>query len=95
MQPLQIAAVRAFQSVLAAQPTTPAKVACAWQLAAGPVLGRAGAPHWSEDGTLTLRPRDAVWRREIARARPILVARLAQLLGPDVVRRLVVDAGDR
>jgi Dna[CI] antecedent DciA-like protein len=92
MQPLQVASVRAFQHLLAAQPTTPAKVACAWQLAAGPVLGRACVPHWTEDGTLAVRPRDAAWRREINRARPIIAERLTQLLGPDVVRRLVIES---
>ncbi len=88
------AAVRAFQHMLAAQPTTPAKVTCAWQLAAGPVLGRAAATRWSEDGTLVIRPRDAAWRREIAHARPIIVERLTQLLGPGVVRHLIVESGD-
>jgi Dna[CI] antecedent, DciA len=91
MRQLQSAAVRAYRGLLVSQPTTPAKIAFAWRLVAGPALSRAGAPRWAGDGTLSIRVRDAAWLREIARARPMLTARLAELLGPDVVRRIVVD----
>jgi predicted nucleic acid-binding Zn ribbon protein len=94
MQRLQIAAARALQHLLAQQPTTPAKVSCAWRIAAGPALGRAATPHWTDDGTLSVHARDAAWLAEIRRARPIIAQRLAQLLGPDVVRRFVIESGD-
>lgn len=91
MQPVRSAASRAYQSLLANQPTTPAKVAFAWQIAAGPALGRAGSPRWSGDGTLHVTARDAAWLREIRRARPIIAERLAALLGADVVRKIVIE----
>jgi hypothetical protein len=91
MQRLQGAAARAYQDLLAAQPTTRGKVAFAWRLAAGPVLGRAATAQWTEDGTLSVTARDLAWRREIGRARPVIAQRLAQLLGPGVVRRIVID----
>jgi hypothetical protein len=91
MEPLQRSATVALRLLLDAQPTSPAKVAFAWHIAAGPALGRAGTPQWSEDGTLRVSARDAAWRRELQHARPIVAERLAQLLGPDVVRKIVVD----
>jgi hypothetical protein len=91
MRRLQGAAARAYQDLLAAQPTTPAKVAFAWRVAAGPVLGRAATTRWTDDGTLSVLARDAAWRREIGRARPLIADRLAQLLGPGVVRRIEIQ----
>jgi hypothetical protein len=91
MRPVQTTAMRTYQHLLAAQPLTAGKVSFAWTLAAGPALGRAGAPRWSEDGTLVVRARDAAWLREIRRARPVIVERLAQLLGPDAVQRIVIE----
>jgi hypothetical protein len=91
MEPLQRTATVALRALLDGQPTTPAKVAFAWRIAAGPALARAGTPRWTDDGTLRVRPRDAAWRRELQHARPVVVERMAQLLGPNVVKRLVVD----
>jgi hypothetical protein len=91
MEPLQHTATVAMRSLLDGQPTSPAKIAFAWRLAAGPALGRAGDPNWSTDGTLRIRARDATWRREIQHARPIVMERLTQLLGPGVVRQIVVE----
>lgn len=91
MTRLDAAATRAFHALLALQPTTPAKVTFAWKLAAGPALGRAGTPSWTGDGTLHIRARDAAWLRELRRARPIIAKRLTDLLGADVVRRLVIE----
>ena len=91
MERLQLTATRMYQELLAQQPTTPAKVVFAWQLAAGPALGRAGTAEWSEDGVLRVRARDEAWLREIRRARPIITERLRGLLGPDVLKRLVIE----
>ncbi|MFI5179578.1 MAG: DciA family protein [Vicinamibacterales bacterium] len=79
-----------MRALLAGQPTTEAKVTFAWQVAAGPAMARASRASWA-DGTLRVVPRDAAWQREIQRARALLVARLTQLLGPDVIRSIVVD----
>ena len=90
MQPLRTASTRALQSLLHDQPVTAAKVVFAWQIAAGPAMARATSPVWSDDGVLRVRARDAAWRREVARARPIIAQRLEQLLGSDVVKKIVV-----
>ncbi len=91
MQPLQQSATRALRALLSTQPTTQAKIAFAWRMAAGPALSRAGTPQWSDNGTLRVRARDAAWLREIRHARPVIAERLTQLLGPDVVRRIVME----
>jgi hypothetical protein len=83
-------AARAVQTLLAGQPNTPAKIAFAWRVAAGAAFARAADVEWSSDGTLRVRPHSTAWRKEITRARPLILTRLATLLGPDVVRRLVV-----
>ena len=91
MDPLQETATRAFRALLINQPNTPAKMAFAWSMAAGPALSRAGATEWSADGTLHVRARDVAWLREMRRARPVITERLEQLLGPGVVRTIVID----
>jgi hypothetical protein len=85
------AAAVVLREILAAQPDTPSKVSCAWQIAAGPAMGRAATVEWRATGELRVRARSDTWRQEIARASPLLLGRLAHLLGPDVVRSIAVD----
>jgi hypothetical protein len=91
MESLQRTSTRVLQHLLSAQPTTPGKVLFAWRIAAGPALGRAGTPEWSEDGTLRVRARDAIWLKEMRHARPIIMERLTQLLGANVIRKLELE----
>jgi hypothetical protein len=90
VEPLGRTSTRALHSLLSGQPNTTAKVAFAWTIAAGPALGRASTPTWSVDGTLVVRAADERWRRELDRARPLIAERLGQLLGPDVVKKIVI-----
>ena len=91
MESLQKTSTRVLQQLLSVQPTTPGKVLFAWRIAAGPALGRAGTAEWSEDGTLRVRARDAAWLREMRHARPIIMERMTQLLGANVLRKLVLE----
>lgn len=91
MESLQSTATRALRSLLAGQPVSPAKVRFAWSIAAGSTLGRAADVVWTEDGVLHVAPRSAEWRREIVRARPVIAARMKELLGPGVIRTFVID----
>jgi hypothetical protein len=91
MESLNITATRALRTLLAGQPASAAKVVFAWQMIAGPAIARASTVAW-EAGTLRVRPSTAAWRREIVRARPILLERMRHMLGPDVIRALVVEA---
>ena len=90
VEPLNRAATRALRTLLSGQPNTTAKVAFAWTIAAGAALGRASTPTWSADGTLVVRAANEHWRREITRGRAVIAERLSELLGPDVVRQIVV-----
>ena len=94
MDALQSTATTALRLLLAHQPNTPAKMAFAWQIAAGPAMSRASTAGWSGDGVLRVRARSESWRREIARSRPVLLERVRQLVGVDVVRTLAVETSD-
>lgn len=91
---LDVTAPRALRLALAQQPTSTGKVLFAWALVAGPALSRSAAASW-RDGVLHLDPKSDAWRRELLHARPALLARLAALLGPDVVRALQIGGGAR
>jgi hypothetical protein len=91
MKRLDQTAVRALKTILDGQPTTDAKVSFAWTIAAGPTLARAATVTWSETGTLHVIARTEAWRQELARARPLIIQRIADLIGQDVVRRITID----
>lgn len=93
MEALDATAARALREMLAAQPTTPAKIKFAWTIAAGQALARHATIAWHGDGRLHVQAESDAWRREIIRAKPILSARLTQLLGSDVIRAIAVEAG--
>jgi len=94
MESLQQTAVRALGPLLHAQPLSPGKVAFAWSIAAGPLLVRHGTPHWHPDGTLYVHARELVWFKELERAKPVVAERLAQLLGPGVVRHIAITRSE-
>ena len=90
MESLHRTATDALRALLDAQPATPAKVAFAWRMVAGATLARAGEPEWRE-GVLVVRARTEAWRRELRHARPVLTSRLQELVGPDVVKKIVIE----
>lgn len=90
MDSLQSTATHALRALLDGQPTTPAKVAFAWRMAAGPALAKDTEPEW-RDSVLVVRARTDAWRRELRRARPVLTARVQALVGPDVVKKIVIE----
>ena len=91
MKRLDQTAVVALKSLLDTQPTTEAKVTFAWTIAAGPTLARAATVTWSENGTLHVTARTEAWRQELARARPLIARRVADLVGQQVVKRIAID----
>jgi predicted nucleic acid-binding Zn ribbon protein len=90
MESLHGTANHALRALLDGQPTTPAKVAFAWRMAAGASLSRAGEPEW-RDGVLVVRARTDAWRRELRHARPVLTTRIQELVGSDVVKKIVIE----
>jgi len=94
MESLQQTAARVLGPLLSGQPLTPGKVSFAWSIAAGPLLARHGTPHWHPNGTLYVHARELAWVKELERSRPIVAERLKHLLGPDVVRRIVISKSE-
>jgi predicted nucleic acid-binding Zn ribbon protein len=90
MESLHATATHALRRLLDEQPTTPAKIVFAWRMAAGAALARGAEPEW-RDGVLVLRARTDAWRKELRHARPILTARVQELVGPDVVKKIVIE----
>jgi hypothetical protein len=96
MRQVRDTAASVLSDLLKQQPDTPAKVVFAWRIAAGPALARATRASWEPGGTLRLEPDSAAWHREVVRAQPIVAARLRELLGGDVVKKIsIVKPGSR
>lgn len=93
MERIGVAAPSLLRAALERQPTTEGKVRFAWSLAAGPTTARAVRLRYA-DGTLWLDARSTTWRDELQRARKVLLERLAGLLGPGVVERIVITSPD-
>ena len=91
MESLHNAASHAVRRLLAGQPTTPAKIAFAWKIAAGQAMSRATETALSADGVLVVRARTEAWHREVRVARALLLRRLQDLLGPGVIARLKIE----
>jgi Dna[CI] antecedent, DciA len=85
MIPVQDFMPGALAAILRKAPLTPEKVAFAWRSAVGPAVDRVTAVEL-RDGVLRVVAKDAVWQREVERSAAIIRARLAALLGQDVVR---------
>jgi len=90
MNALRSTATTVLRDLLATQPNTPEKMRFAWRIAAGPAMARAASVDWSIEKGLRVRPQSESWRREILRARPVLTARLGQLVGDDIAKRLII-----
>ena len=90
MEALSLTSTRVLRGMMAAQPTTAAKISFAWHIAAGVSLGRAATVECSPDGTLLVQAKSAAWGKEIHLARPTILERMTHLLGPGVVRKIKV-----
>jgi hypothetical protein len=91
MTPLSTTETFALRQVLQSQPTTTAKVAFAWRMAAGPAFDRATRIDWRPDGTLRVQADGDAWRREVRASRSALLRRLQDLLGADVIARIDIE----
>ena len=91
MERLDATAIRAIRGALDRQPLTEAKVRFAWVLAAGASLSRAATVSW-RDGELRVGAKSEAWRLELSRSRAVLLERIAAILGPGAVDRLVIEA---
>ena len=83
-------APQAVAALLRSQPLTAAKVRFAWSTAVGAAMSRATTVNLDAKGTLRVTAAGSHWRRETARSARVVVRRLAELLGPGVIKRIVV-----
>lgn len=87
MRSIQTFSGGVIADVLRRQPSSRGRTELAWQLAVGPALARATSVRM-EGTTLRVTAQDARWLKEIQRARPAILAKLQQLLGPDHITHI-------
>lgn len=80
----------AIALVMRQAPLSNEKVAFAWRFAVGPALDRATSVTLRET-TLHVDARDASWRGEIERSRPLILRRMETVLGRGIVTGLALD----
>lgn len=91
MLPLQSFSIGVLDEVIRRQPPSNARTAFAWRLAVGPSLARVTTVRQT-GSTLVVRAADTRWTVEIERARDVILGRLRQLLGPDVVTHIQITS---
>ena len=89
MRPLQQAIPGALTEILRAAPLSDGKVAFAWRTAVGPALERVTAVKLVQR-MLIVETANPQWSHEIMRSSPLILRRLQNLLGADVVEKIEV-----
>ena len=89
MRPLNSAIPGALAELLRDAPLSSGKVAFAWRAAVGTAMERGTSVHL-EGHVLMVDAIDRHWAREVTRSSGLILARLRNLLGADVVSRLDV-----
>jgi hypothetical protein len=79
----------ALVHLLRAAPLSDGKVSFAWRTAVGPAIGRATSVKL-EQGVLTVEVASDEWKRAVAQASPMIVARLRAFLGDETIWRLEI-----
>lgn len=91
MFPIQNLTTGVLAEMIRRQPASKGKTRFVWQMAVGAAIARVTMVDLA-DGVLTVQCGDGRWISEIARARPLIMSRLQQLLGPDAVSRIALTS---
>jgi hypothetical protein len=91
MLPIQSLTTGVLAEMIRRQPASKEKTRFVWELAVGPAIARVTTVDLVE-GVLTVRCSDQRWTSEIARARPLIISRLQQMLGPGTVKRIALPS---
>ena len=83
----------ALGMLLRDQPLSAGKVSLAWNAAVGSAVDRVTTVALDAAGALSVTAVDSNWARELHRSRPLIAARLNQLLGDGVVTRIQISSG--
>jgi predicted nucleic acid-binding Zn ribbon protein len=96
MQPLASALPGTIRRLLRQGEMSQGKLEFAWRAAAGPAIDRACTVRLA-NGTVEVHAADLAWRRELRHSQAMILRRLQDLLGPDVVKavRVVARGGAR
>ena len=89
MQPISHVVPRALAELLRDAKMSPGKIEFAWKAAVGPAIDRGTAVRL-EHQTLLVDAKTAAWGREVTRSSRLILKRLDALLGPGVIRELIV-----
>jgi predicted nucleic acid-binding Zn ribbon protein len=89
MRPLTHAVPGALMQLLRDTPLSDGKVGFAWDAAVGPALSRATKVKLVGQ-VLIVETTSTQWSREVMRSSPMILKRLALLLGPDVATSIEV-----
>ena len=89
VRPLTSALPGAVSELLKNTPLSPGKVSFAWRAAVGPAVERETSVRL-EGATLIVDAANRQWAREIRRSSSIILKRLQNFLGPDVVSEIFV-----
>jgi predicted nucleic acid-binding Zn ribbon protein len=73
--------------------TTLARIQTTWERVAGAAVAAAATPTAERDGTLTVTCSAAVWAQELDLMAPVLLQRLNEALGAELVSRLRCRTG--
>jgi predicted nucleic acid-binding Zn ribbon protein len=79
-------------SIVRPAPICAEKVSFAWRASVGPAVANVTSAVLDANGVLTVTTPDVAWRREVQRSSRLIQHRLEAMLGPDVVRSIVVTA---
>jgi predicted nucleic acid-binding Zn ribbon protein len=90
VEPLGAVMPSAVRHILRQGAMSPGKLAFAWRLAVGAAIARASEVSLREDGTVDVLAVDPAWRRELKRSHDLVLTRLQDLLGSEIVRRVRV-----
>lgn len=89
MRPIGSALPGALSELLRSAPLSPGKISFAWRAAVGPAIDRVTAATLN-GGVLVVQADDRHWAREVTRSSGLILNRLQNLLGPDLVSRIEV-----
>ena len=79
-----------LSEVIRKAPLCPEKVDFVWRSAVGSAMARVTNVRLDDDGVLYVMAADAQWAQEVKRSSRLILARLATLLGPGVVKQIQI-----
>lgn len=73
------------------QPLSPEKVRFSWRITVGETLARVTQVSLRSKGTLEVHLNDQRWGQEIGRSSSLIINRMEIILGPDIVKSIVLS----